>query len=408
MKANSKLVCRGLVAALAAVFSTGVTSAVYAGIEGGAPLEVRHQASLRVESKAPPWLAPNGVGTVSGFAGANQHLRLVGTQGLLIARTRSGPLGRFVFRFRAPARSGRYHLRVLAGTAQASAGTLTVRPLQLAAVGDITFGEQVGPALATQGAAYPWTAVAPTLRRADITVGNLETAVSTRGVAQGKKFTFRGQPSALRPLATLAGFDALTLANNHSGDFGPQAALDTVRYVLAAGMIPFGVGANSFQARRPALIERGGLTLALLGYSDINPFGFSAGPRSPGTAKADMAAIAADVRAARRHADLVACFFHWGVERQPQPNARQQQLAAACLNNGANIVLGAHPHVLGPLTTPRPHTLVAWSLGNFVFPSSGAAAHTGILQVRLGADGVHGYRLLPAVISGFRPQLLTR
>jgi poly-gamma-glutamate synthesis protein (capsule biosynthesis protein) len=403
-------VVRRLVSAgLAVVFAAGLATAVLAGITraGAASSPARAEVAqmLRVDTNAPSWLAPGGAGSVGGFAGANEPLRLVGAQGVLLARTRSGPLGRYVFRFRAPARVGRYQLRVLAGAAEASAGTLAVRPLELAAVGDITFGEQVGPAIAAYGAAYPWTAVASRLRSADITVGNLESAVSTRGSAQVKEFTFRGPPSALKPLARLAGFDALTLANNHSGDFGPQAALDTVRSVRAAGMIPFGAGANSFQARRPALLERGGLKVALLGYSDINPLGFNAASASPGTARADTAAIAADVHAARRHADLVVCFFHWGVERRAEPDGRQQQLAAACLNSGAQVVLSAHPHVLGPLTAPRPHTVVSWSLGNFVFPSSGAAARTGILQVRLAKNGVRGYRLLPVLINGFRPQL---
>ena len=408
MSANSKLVRRVVVMSLAALCFAGIASAVYAGTRDGAPAGARRTAILRVDTKAPPWLAPGGIATVGGFAGANEQLRLVGAQGALIARTRSGPLGRYLFRFRAPARTGSYQLRVLAGAAQSPAGKLTVRPLELAAVGDITFGEQVGPALSVYGAAYPWTAVAPVLRSADITVGNLETAVSMRGSAQVKEYTFRGPPSALKPLATLAGFDALTLANNHSGDFGQQAGLDTVRYVRAAGMIPFGAGANDFQAHRPALLKRGGLTVALLGYSDINPLGFTAGPDSPGTAKADTAAIAADVHAARRHADLVVCFFHWGVERRPQPDGRQQQLAAACVSNGAQVVLGAHPHVLGPVSRSTAHSVVSWSLGNFVFPSSGATARTGILQVQLAADGVRGYRLQQALIDGFRPHLLGR
>lgn len=408
LTANSKLVRKVVVAALAALFFAGVVSAVFAGTRAGGRAGAQRTAVLRVDTKAPSWVAPGGVATVGGFAGANEHLRLVGAQGALIAQTRSGPLGRFLFHFRAPARAGSYQLRVLAGVIQSPAGALTVRPLELAAVGDITFGEQVGPALSLYGAGYPWTAVAPVLRSADITVGNLETAVSTRGSAEVKEYTFRGPPSALKPLATLAGFDALTLANNHSGDFGQQAELDTVRSVRAAGMIPFGAGANSFQAHRPALLERGGLTVALLGYSDVNPSGFTAGPDSPGTAKADTAAIATDVHAARKHADLVVCFFHWGVERRPQPDDRQQQLAAACVNNGAQVVLSAHPHVLGPVSRPTAHSVVTWSLGNFVFPSSGAAARTGILQVQLAGDGVRGYRLLPALINGFRPQLLVR
>lgn len=284
-------------------------------------------------------------------------------------------------------------------------GTLNVRPVVLEAVGDITFGEQVGPAISTYGGAYPWRYVASTLERADITVGNLETAVSERGTAAAKQYTFRGVPSALKPLHSLAGFDVLTLANNHTVDYGRDALLDTMNAVHAAGILSIGAGATSFRAHRPAIMVEGGLRVALLGYSDVNPLGFTATESSPGTAKADPTAIAADVRAARRHADDVICFFHWGTELHPDPDARQQMLADACLRSGASVVLGAHPHVLGPITRPTPNTLVAWTLGNFVFPSAGVTAQTAILRVELGASGVAGYRAVPVVIDGFRPRL---
>jgi poly-gamma-glutamate synthesis protein (capsule biosynthesis protein) len=117
-------------------------------------------------------------------------------------------------------------------------------------------------------------------------------------------------------------------------------------------------------------------------------------------------AITSDVLAALRRADVAVCFFHWGTELHPDPDSRQQQFAAACLNAGAKLVLGAHPHVLGRVATPTPHSLVAWTLGNFVFPSGSASGRTAILHVALGADGVRGSRLLPVRIDGFRPRLV--
>jgi poly-gamma-glutamate synthesis protein (capsule biosynthesis protein) len=285
------------------------------------------------------------------------------------------------------------------------AGTLVIRPVSLDAVGDVTFGEQVGPAIAAHGGAFPWAYVGAALRRADITVGNLETAVSRRGVAAAKEFTFRGPPAALVPMRGVAGFDVLTLANNHTVDFGRDALVDTIRAAHAAGIRTIGAGVNDAQARRPAIVEAGGLRVALLGYSDVNPYGFNATGTSAGTAKADVAAITADVRAALRRADVAVCFFHWGVELHPEPNARQELFAAACLNAGAKLVLGAHPHVLGGVAVPDRHSLVAWSLGNFVFPSGSRTGRTAILHVALGADGVRGYRLVPVRIDGFRPRL---
>ena len=361
-------------------------------------------APLTVTSKPTAWRAPCVRIAVAGFAGSGARV-LLRADGRVVATTTAGRFGRYVLHF-APRQSGHLKLVVQSAGQFRPAGTLAVRAVSLDAVGDVTFGEQVGPAIASHGGAYPWAFVGPTLRRADITVGNLETAVSTRGVAAVKEFTFRGSPAALVPMRDVAGFDVLTLANNHTVDYGRDALVDTLRAVHAAGIRTIGAGANEPQARRPAIVEAGGLRVAFLGYSDVNPSGFNATSTSPGTAKADVAAITGDVHAALRRADVAVCFFHWGVELHPEPNARQQQFAAACLNAGAKLVLGAHPHVLGGVATPTPHALVAWTLGNFVFPSGSVTARTAILRVALGADGVRGYRLVPVRIDGFRPRLV--
>jgi poly-gamma-glutamate capsule biosynthesis protein CapA/YwtB (metallophosphatase superfamily) len=358
---------------------------------------------LTLTSRLPAWRAPAAPVVLAGFAGARERVALR-ANGMFVEATRSGRLGRFELRFAAKT-PGRYRLRVVAGGRSRNAGTVVVRPVVVEAVGDITFGEQVGPAVARFGAAYPWKYVAGALRGADVTVGNLETAVSTRGAATVKEYTFRGEPKALVPLHDLAGFDVLTLANNHAGDYGRDALLDTVGYVHKAGIQTIGAGADETRAHMPAVVERGGLKIAFLGYSDVNPLGFLATATAPGTAAARPDEISADVRAALRHADLAVCFFHWGVELHSAPDARQRRLAHACLDAGAALVLGAHPHVLGPVERPSSRSLVAWTLGNFVFPSSGAPARSAILRVELGLGGVRSFRLRPVSIDGFRPRL---
>ena len=387
-------------AAIGAASSYAVHS--HAGAPGTEPAAV--PGAPAITTSLPAWRAPGVPLEISGWAGADEPLQLR-AGGRLLAETTAGARGGFHLRFTTGA-PGRYRLVVGGAGPAAAVGTLLVRPVELEAVGDITFGESVGPAVERFGGRYPWLHVAAALRAADITTGNLEGAISTRGFAAVKQYTFRGPPSALPAMATTAGFDVLTLANNHSVDYGRDALLDTLRLAHAAGMLTIGAGADEGQARRPAIVDAGGLRVALLGYSDVNPLGFSATRTSAGTARADQSAIEADVRAARRRADVVACFFHWGTELHPDPDSRQEQFAAACLRAGAKLVLGAHPHVLGPLDRPSRTTLVAWTLGNFVFPSSGTPAATGILRVLLDARGVRGYRLLPATIVGFRPQLV--
>lgn len=96
-----------------------------------------------------------------------------------------------------------------------------------------------------------------------------------------------------------------------------------------------------------------------------------------------------------------------GIELASLPEGRQEELAAASLNAGAAVVLGAHPHVLQPIARPAAHRLVAWSLGNFVFPPhSPGTENTGVLLIRLDARGVRGYSFRSA-IAGVQPRLLS-
>jgi hypothetical protein len=311
---------------------------------------------------------------------------------------------RIVYRPRVLAR--RYGLRL--GGAGATSPPLTVRSrdVTLAAFGDANLGDGVATVMAARGVLWPWRAVAPVLRRADVAFGNLECAVSYRGAPVPKEFTFRGSPRALARIVRFTGIDALNLANNHVGDYGTAALLDTVRHVRRLGVAAIGAGASLAGARRPRVVRRLGLRVAFVGFSDIGPASFAAGPRRPGTAFASIPAIRSGVRAARRRADVVVATFHWGVERAPRENARQRAFARAALGAGAAAVIGAHPHVLQPVRRIGRRRLVAYSLGNFVWSAGSAATtRTGILRVRLSTRGVEGARLLRGRIVGTQPRL---
>lgn len=358
--------------------------------------------ALTIATPLPAWLAPGGRLVVNGSTSAAAVSLL--SDGARIGSAAAGPRGRFSLHVRAPA-AGRHQLSLVVGGTRVGIGTLVVRPVVLDAVGDITPGEGVGPAIRAFGAAHPWANVGPALRRADLTTGNLEGAITDRGIpAADKQYHLRGPAALLAGARARAGFDVLTVANNHSLDYGAVGLADTLRAARRAGISTVGGGGTLGAARRPATFAVGGLRVAFLGYSDICPAGFAAGVSSPGIARAEVSQIAADVRSAKRTNDVIVVFFHWGVELRGSPDARQRMFADAALGAGAAVVLGAHPHVLGPIERV-PHALVAWSLGNFVFPvGSPAATRTAILRVRLTARGVAGFDLLPAQ-SGVQPAL---
>ncbi|MGH3033021.1 MAG: CapA family protein [Gaiellaceae bacterium] len=364
------------------------------------------QAALEVRTTLPPWVAPGAVYEVGGRAAPATSVRLwVGTSPH--SRVVSGPLGGFRFRVRAPRSPGRYAIAVTSGGARVEAGTLRVRPLVLAAAGDVTFGDGVLSAIELHGARWPWRSVAGILRSADLALANLEGAVSTRGSPwPGKKYTFRGPPYALRVARSYAGIDAMSLANNHTLDYGRTAFADTIANARQFRIATAGGGRDLAAARRPAILTAGNLRVALLGYSDVRPLGFDAGSGVSGTAPAFPEYIRADVRAARRRADLVVVYFHWGIELARTPSDRQRSLAQTAFDAGAQVILGAHPHVLQPRGRRTGGRFVAWSLGNFVFAAhSPRTEATGILRLRLGRQGVLRWGFRRATIHWVQPRL---
>ena len=362
-------------------------------------------AVVKVTSTLPEWLAPGGRVVVTGWATPGERVTLR-SQGGALARAWAGPRGGFRIRAHVT-EPGRTRLSLFAGGVETGLGIVRVRPLRLAAVGDVTFGNGVGTMIGLYGARYPWLSVAPILHRADIAIANLEGAVSTRGTpVPNKQFHFRGPPAALAAAGRFAGVDVVSLANNHTLDYGRIAFLDTLRYAHLYGIRTVGGGVDLERARRPAVIPIGGIRVAFLGYSDIRPQGFDAGPGRPGIAPAFSELITADVRAARRQADVVVVYFHWGIERTFSPTGRQRYLARVSFAAGAQVVLGAHPHVQQPRERFGTR-FVAWSLGNFVFgTNSPGTERTGILRLELGRGGVLGHGFRRARIAQYQPRLL--
>jgi poly-gamma-glutamate capsule biosynthesis protein CapA/YwtB (metallophosphatase superfamily) len=371
----------------------------------GATPAVSAPAPLESDTKLPAWLAPGAQLAVEGTADPGASVALLdGYEAIASAAVADD--GSFMLRVELET-PGRHRLALSSGEQVVQLGAVLVRPVRIAAVGDVTFGGQVGEAMGARGAAHPWQATGRVLRSADITTANLETAVSTRGrPVPDKEFHFRGRPAALAAARRVAGLDVVSVANNHTLDFGRVAFLDTIRFARRHGISTVGGGADLVSSRRMVVFARGGVRIAFLGYSDVRPEGFTAA-RTAGTAPAESASIQADVQAARRRAEIVVVWFHWGEELARTAGGRQRAFASAALNAGAQLVLGAHSHVLQPVVLPARRLLVAWSLGNFVFsPNSPGTDRTGILLVDLGADGVRGHRLRPARIVGVQPHLI--
>ncbi len=246
----------------------------------------------------------------------------------------------------------------------------------------------------------PFAGIEPALASADIAVVNAEMVISERGEPADKKYVFRASPSAAERIAA-AGVDVAGLANNHAMDYGPDALVDTIDLLEANGVIALGAGATSSDAYGHRVIEvRPGVRVAFVGASMVVPLGFPASETRPGIASAyQRDRVLANVRVAASEADVVIAVVHWGIERMTCPEGRQRDFAFELLHNGADAVIGHHPHVLQPVVFDD-GKLVAYSLGNFVWHyRSGITGDTGVLQIDFDGGEMLGWSFHPHLLD---------
>ena len=254
--------------------------------------------------------------------------------------------------------------------------------------------------------------VAPTLSGADLTVVNLETAITDRGEpVAGKNYHFRSPAASFAALKS-AGVDVVAMANNHALDYGPVGMQDTFAAIDAAGLPVIGIGRNAAEAYRPYRTTIKGQRIAILNALDwLEPGlidGWSATDAQAGVAfSIDPTRLMAEVRAVRPAVDTLVVFLHWGTEETYCASPQQQEFAAALLQEGVDIVVGSHAHrVFGAGRAGS--GFVAYGLGNFVyFREDGESGRTGVLRVTATGREVDDYSWVPARITHGIPAPLT-
>ncbi len=240
--------------------------------------------------------------------------------------------------------------------------------LTVVAVGDIYLGGRVEPFIKELGPDYPFGPTRDILGVGDVVVGNLEGPLTVSDeVFVEKAFVLKASPDIAAALAD-AGFNVLTLANNHIMDYGYRGLADTLDALEGHKLGHAGAGTSLDEARRPAVLETKGVKVSVLAYSNTLPKVFYAGSDSPGTARGLVKYVKEDVRRAAHKADIVVVSFHWGEERAPFPKDYQRVLAHAAIDSGAKLVIGHHPHVFQGIERYK-DGLIFYSLGNFVFGS---------------------------------------
>ncbi|MDD5032543.1 MAG: CapA family protein [Candidatus Pacebacteria bacterium] len=202
------------------------------------------------------------------------------------------------------------------------------------------------------------------LKEADVLFGNLEGSVSVSGSDQGSEISFRFSPAVLLALKS-AGFDAVSVANNHAADWGKEAFSESVRLLKNFDILPVGGGEDKDDAQRPRIVEYNGTKIGFLGFSDVGPKWLEAGENKEGILNVsdDFSSV---IKKASEQADVLVVSFHFGEEYEPAANERQKILSKTAIDSGAKIVIGHHPHVMQEFEDYN-GGLIAYSLGNFIF-----------------------------------------
>lgn len=247
------------------------------------------------------------------------------------------------------------------------------RLVEILAVGDVMTGRGLA------GMPDLFAHVSDTLQGADLTIGNLEGAISAAPVPADSVWLHL--PLSTPATLSEAGFDLLGLANNHALDAGRAGLAETRRLLRAAGLEPV-------EGESAVVREIDGLTLAFLAWNDL------------GTPDHD--ALLSAVRSARATADIVVVLVHWGREYQRHPDLLQGDLASELVAAGVDVVVGAHPHVVQDLRIVQPVAasgrtqLIAYSLGNFAFDQGWDDTGQGLgLRLLFDAAGLRAAQALP-------------
>ncbi len=270
----------------------------------------------------------------------------------------------------------------------------------LVAVGDIMLSRYVAQKVKEHtNPGYPFANISQFLQGGDITFGNLENPITPGRDIKVPEMILRADPCMASALKG-AGFDILSLANNHLPDFGPRGVLDTMQYLENAGINHAGAGKYE-EAYEPRYIEANSLRLAFLAFTDpdIAPACYSAND-SAGTAALDAEKMNIAITKAAKNADFTVVYLHVGTEYALEPDKNQIYYSRLAIDAGADLVLGSHPHVAQSVEIYK-GKYILHSLGNFIFDQlwSQETRESVIARICINKKGIERIEFLPVYIN---------
>jgi poly-gamma-glutamate synthesis protein (capsule biosynthesis protein) len=269
--------------------------------------------------------------------------------------------------------------------------------------GDVTLSDHFEDVIGTNYS-LPFAQL-PEYQDADVAMVNLENPLTRSTLRRpNKQFNFKADPESVKVL-TEGGIDIVNLANNHTMDYEEPGLVETMATLDQAGIKTVGAGRDIKEARRPTIIEVKGQRIAYLGYYDAD---FHAATESlAGTNPRYDERVAADIKAIRDQVDWVVVNYHWGVELAEYPGDWQIDLARFTIDQGADVVIGHHPHTLqgAEIYKGRP---IVYSLGNFIFGGNSRADYeTAVLRVALNANHQMKVEFLPVEVTQYQAKVIS-
>jgi len=222
---------------------------------------------------------------------------------------------------------------------------------------------------------------------ADVIFANLEGPASDKGKDRKNLYSFRMDPVVI-PALSGAGINLVSVANNHAGDWGREAFLDTLKNLEENEIAYIGGGKTKKETEEPIIFEDYGMKVGFLGFSDVGPDWMTATETETGILLTKDPNFSKIIEEASQKVDYLIVSFHFGDEYKTTHNIRQEYLAHRAIDAGAKIIIGHHPHVIQDIEYYK-DGLIVYSLGNFIF-DQGFSEDTMkgmLLELKLTRDG---------------------
>ena len=278
--------------------------------------------------------------------------------------------------------------------------------ITISLAGDTMLGRLVNEKLKDNDYRYIWGNILPALHKNNLNLVNLETTFTKSSKAVPKVFNFKSDPKNVAALIE-ANIHAVSVGNNHILDFKVEGLQETIQTLDNAKIVHVGAGTNNKQANEPVIIERNGIKVGILGYTDYD-HDWAAGPNKPGVnylGIGDIQKVKEDISKLRKDVDIIIASIHWGPNMRQRPPKEFQEFAHQMIDAGVDIIHGHSAHIFQGIEQYK-GKLILYDTGDFVddyrIDPKLRNDQSFLFNVTVSKDGIQDLKLLPLIIGNLQ------